>query len=114
MNPYNPEQQRATPRFKIEGSEIDEIDRIYLNYLQAARDPISIKLWAEFCKMEEEFIISLVDKYKIPIIKGNPDKVQPLDILNTSEKASNADIAVNLMAKWKQMKAIKSQPKSDE
>lgn len=101
------EQHTSSPKFKIEESEIAEIDRIYLNYLQAAKEPISIRLWAEFCNMEEDFLISLVEKYKIPIIKGSPDKVQPLDILNTASKTSNTDIAVNLLDKWKRIKENK-------
>jgi hypothetical protein len=102
MNTYYSEQNDNLPRFSIEESEIDVFDRPYLNYLQAVIEPISTRLWADFCKVEEDFLISLVEKYKIPIIKGNPDKIQPLEILNTAIQKTNQDIARDLLAKWRQ------------
>jgi len=114
MNTYNPDQHNMPPRFDIDESEIDEVDRPYLNYLEAAREPVSLEFWTRFSKIEVEFLVSLIEKYKIPIINGDPDKIIPLNILNTTSKKVNHEITVEYLAKWKQLKSNISQPKSDE
>lgn len=69
MNTYNPDQHNKPMRFEINESEIDEVGRPYLNYLEAAREPVSMEFSMRFSKIEGEFLKSLIEKYKIPIIK---------------------------------------------
>jgi len=110
----NFERPQRYPRFKIPENTIEESDRKYLSYLAEAEEPFSIRLWSNFCHADEELLKGLVEKYKIPIIKGDIEKVMLLEIEVVENLETHRNISLDLLAKMKIFKKNLQNPEANE